>query len=94
MEDALLNALVERRDGLAELGLGGLHVPLGQRFTERAQAGAHTAAVGTVDGGLGLGLTGALERRNVVCHCVKKSLILKEMMRVENADSAASLAIS
>src|SRR5215469_2137229 len=68
VEHALLHALVESGDGRLELLLRGLGVALRERFAQRAQAGAHAAAVGPVLGGAGLGLTGALERRNVICH--------------------------
>jgi hypothetical protein len=92
VEDALLDALVERGDGQAVLLLSGLDLTLGQSLAERAQAGAHAAAVGAVDGGAGLSLTGALERRNVICHCLNslksprpKGRRTKEMMRDEKA---------
>ena len=105
MQDALLHALVEHGDGLAILGLGSLHVALGESLAQGPQAGAHAAAVGAVDFSARNGLAGALERRNMVCHC--SSLIFEpclpvhgskprsgEMMRGQNATRSASLAIS
>jgi hypothetical protein len=69
VEDALLHALVEDGDGDAVLGLGGLDVALDESLAQGAQAGTDAAAVGAVDFSAGYGLAGALERRNMVCHC-------------------------
>jgi hypothetical protein len=69
VQNALLNALVQSGDGFAELGLGGLDVALGESFAHQAQAAANAGTVGAVHFSLYDGLTGALERRNVICHC-------------------------
>jgi hypothetical protein len=68
VQDALLDALVEDGDGGA-VGLdeGGL-VAGGEGLAHEAEGAAELGLVGTVDGRLGDGLTGALERRNVICH--------------------------
>src|SRR5271170_5646971 len=66
VQNALLDALVERGSGQPQLLLGGLHVALGDRLAQAAQAAADAAPVGTVYCRLLLGLTGALERRNMV----------------------------
>src|SRR5271163_4708194 len=77
VQDALLDTLVERRGGQAELLLSGLQVTLGDGLAQAAQAAAHAAPVGTVHYGLLFGLTGALERRNMVRHLENPYLILK-----------------
>jgi hypothetical protein len=68
VEDALLDALVESGDGLAELDVSGVGIALGDGLAEGAKAGAHAGAVGAVNRGPGLGLAGALQRRYMVCH--------------------------
>jgi hypothetical protein len=68
VQDALLDALVESRDGLAILGLGGFHIALGEGLAHEAKAAADAGTVGAVDFSLDDGLTGALERRNMICH--------------------------
>src|ERR1700740_861467 len=74
VQNALLDALVEHGDCRAVLLLSGLYVALGEGLTQGAQAGAHTSTIGAVHLGAGYGLTRALERGNLVCHC--SSLIL------------------
>jgi hypothetical protein len=83
VENPLLHALVEGGDGGAILLLGGLDIALGQSLAQIAQAGAHTAAVGAVDGGAGFGLAGAFQRRYMVCHLL--SLILSPDFRGNDA---------
>src|SRR4051794_38225634 len=68
VENALLHALVQSGDGFAKLRLGGLDIALGQRLPQKAKAAAHAAAVGAVHRGAGFGLTGAFQRRYMVCH--------------------------
>ena len=68
MQNALLHALVEHRDGLAVRLAQRLRIALGDRFTQRAQRASQLALVGAVHRGLGLGLTCALQRRNMICH--------------------------
>ena len=68
MQNALLDALVEGGNGLAELCLGSLDIALGDGFAQGAEAGAHAGAVDAVYHGAGLGLAGALQRRYMVCH--------------------------
>jgi hypothetical protein len=68
VQDALLDTLVEGGDGSAELGLSGGHVALGESFTHQAQGAADAGAVGAVDFRLYDGLTGTLERGNMICH--------------------------
>jgi len=60
VENALLHAFVEHRNGLAILGLGNLDVALGESFAQRPQATAHAAAVGAVNFSARYGLPGAL----------------------------------
>ena len=68
VEDALLDALVEDGDGGA-VGLDeGFLVAGGEGLAHEAEGAAKLGFVGAVDGGLGDGLTGALERGNVICH--------------------------
>src|ERR1039458_627913 len=68
VEDTLLHALVESGDGFAILRLRGLYIALGQGLAQQAEAAANTAAVGAIDGGAGHGLTGAFQRRYMICH--------------------------
>jgi len=68
VQDALLDALVERGDGGLELGLCCRHVARNEGFAHQAQAAANAGTVGAVDFRLDDGLTGALERRYVICH--------------------------
>jgi hypothetical protein len=70
VQDALLNALVERGDGGLELGLGRGNIALGESFAHQAQAAANAGTVGAVHFSLYDCLTGALERRNMICHDV------------------------
>jgi hypothetical protein len=68
VQDALLDALVEDGDGRA-VGLDeGGFVAGGESLAHEAEGAAELGLVGTVDGRLGDGLTGALERGNVICH--------------------------
>jgi hypothetical protein len=68
VEDALLDALVEDRDGrTVDLGKG-LLIAGGEGLAHEAQGTAKLGLVGAIDGRLGDGLTGALEGRYVICH--------------------------
>jgi len=68
VEDALLHALIENRDGDA-IGLGGgLVVASGDGLAHGAEGAAELGLVGAIDGRAGDGLAGALEGRNVICH--------------------------
>ena len=104
VKDALLDALVERGDGGAELGLGFGDITLGEGFAHEAQAAADAGTVGAVDFRLDDGLTSALERRNMICHCALLVLVLEPVsgnlgsrcrggMLGRKTVSAASLAI-
>ncbi len=68
VQDALLDALVQERDGAAVLNGDGLRVCGGERLAHGAEAAAHLALVGAVHDGLASCLTGALKRGYVVCH--------------------------
>jgi len=61
VQDTLLDALVEDRDGGAVGIVEGLLVAGGEGFAHDAQGAAELRLVGAVDGRLGDGLTGALE---------------------------------
>lgn len=68
VEDTLLDALVEDRDGgTVDVGEG-LLVAGGEGLAHEAEGTAKLGLVGAVDGRLGEGLTGALEGRYVICH--------------------------
>ena len=69
--------LLSSAEVVAGLLLGGLHVALGDGLAQAAQAAADAAPVGTVYDSLLLGLTGALERRNMVRHLENPYLELK-----------------
>ena len=68
VQDTLLNALVEDRDGLRVVGGDGLFVAGDDGLTQAAQAAAELGLVGAVGRGLGFGLTCALQRGNMICH--------------------------
>jgi hypothetical protein len=70
VQDALLDALVESGDGGLELGLGCGDITLDEGFAHEAQAAANAGTVGAVHFSLNDGLTGALKRRNMICHGV------------------------
>src|SRR4051812_8328947 len=68
VQHALLDSFVEGGNRLAESLLRGSLVALREGFTHVAQCGTQTRGVAAVPGGACLGLTGALERRKMVCH--------------------------
>jgi len=68
VQHALLDGLVEGGDGLAISLLSGGLVALGEGFAHVAQRRAQARGVAAVPGSAGLGLTGALERRKMICH--------------------------
>jgi hypothetical protein len=68
MQNTLLHALVEHRNGLAVSLTQRCSVALGDRPTQRAQRSTQLALVGAVHRGLGLCLTCALQRGNMICH--------------------------
>lgn len=70
VEDALLDGAVKGRSGGAVLRLSGLHVAGGERLAHGAQSGADAGAIGAIDLGAGNGLTGALQRRDMIGHNV------------------------
>lgn len=70
MEDALLDALVEGRGGGLVLLLRGLEVASLDGLAHGAEGAADAALVGAVYRGLGLGLTGAFERGDMIRHGV------------------------
>src|SRR6185312_3587045 len=68
VDHTLLDGLVEGRNGLPEELLGGLFIALGQAFTELTQGTAQARSVGAVAGGTFYCLTGAFDRRKMICH--------------------------
>src|SRR3954452_23136206 len=68
VQHALLRTLVQGRNGGAELRLGGLHVALDKGLAKLTQDAADAAAVSAVHRGLSFSLTGALQRRYMICH--------------------------
>jgi len=68
VQDTLLYALVESRGGGLVLRLGRGNVAGGEGLAHKAEAGTDAGTVGAIDFSLDDGLTGALERRNVICH--------------------------
>jgi hypothetical protein len=69
MQDTLLHALIQNRCGrtICRHQRGG--IALGDRLAHRAQHPAQLAFVGTIVSGLDNGLTRALQRRDMICHC-------------------------
>lgn len=74
VDDALLDALVEHRDGGAVGCTKGLGIAFGDGLAQGAEASTELALVCPVDRGLGLCLTCALQRRNMICHSELSSL--------------------
>ena len=68
MQNALLDGLVEGGYGLAVGLSGGGFVALFEALAQVAQGGAELRCIGPVTGGALRGLTGALERRKMICH--------------------------
>lgn len=68
VDDALLHAFIDGRNSGAILIGRGFGVAGLDGLAESAQGAAEVGFVGAVDSGLFRGLTGALERRNVVRH--------------------------
>jgi hypothetical protein len=70
VQRALLDRFVEGGDGLAIDLLGVGFVAFFDAFAQFAQLGAEAGRVGAVDCGSFFGLTGALQRRLMICHCL------------------------
>lgn len=68
VQNTLLDTLVQHRNRLTVGLTQRLCVAGSNRLTQRAQRAAQLALVGAVYRGLGLGLTCALQRRNMICH--------------------------
>src|ERR1700690_4360603 len=68
VQNALLDRLVERRDGFAVGLAGGGFIAFFQALTHVAQRGTQLRGVLTVAGGPFLRLTGALQRRKMIGH--------------------------
>src|SRR3954470_17553903 len=81
VQRTLLNALVDHGRGLSELGGGGLLVASGQGFAEGAQGAAQARGVGAVHVGAFLCLTGALQRRKMICHKAVLTFVRGELSR-------------
>src|SRR5579862_8268063 len=65
---ALLHGLIESGNRLAENLVGARFVAFRQRLAELPQCGAKAGSVGPVAGGSFLSLSGALQRRKMICH--------------------------
>src|SRR6266496_4732435 len=68
MQCPFLDCLVERGSSLAIDLLGGSLVALGDGFAHIAQLGAQAGGIGAVPRRAGFSLTGALQRRKMICH--------------------------
>ena len=70
MQNTLLNRFIQSRSRLAEGLSGSGLVALGERFTHITESRAQAGGVAAVAGSAAFGLTGAFERRKMVCHYV------------------------
>jgi hypothetical protein len=68
VQRALLDRLVERGYGLAVSLLGGLLVAFFDGLAQATQRGAQAGSVGAIRSSALRGLTGALQRRKMICH--------------------------
>jgi SpoVK/Ycf46/Vps4 family AAA+-type ATPase len=68
MQHALLDCLVEGGDGLPKNLIGALLVALGKRLTQVAQGATQPGSVGAIAHRSFRGLTGAFQRRKMICH--------------------------
>src|SRR5262249_7189355 len=68
VQRALLDGLVESRDGRAVCLLGGSFVALGDDLAQVTQLGAQRGGVGAIARRTAFGLAGALQRRKMICH--------------------------
>jgi len=68
VQAAFLDGLIQRRNGLAIGLLSGGFVALGDGLAQVAELRAQAGGVGTVARGATFGLTGALQRRKMICH--------------------------
>jgi hypothetical protein len=68
VQNALLDAFVDDRYGLAIGGLGSRRVALGNGLTQGAKGSAETGLIGAIARCLGFGLTRTLERRKMIRH--------------------------
>jgi len=80
VQRALLDGLVERGHRLAVGRFGGGFVAFFDGLAQGAQRGAQAGGVGAIGGRALRGLTGAFERRKVICHvgfvplCVRRDI--------------------
>jgi hypothetical protein len=79
MNDALLNSLIQSRNCLAESLLCGLFISLCKAFTESAQLAAQARGIAAITGGSLFRLTGAFQRRKMVCHLLFTFVFLKNI---------------
>jgi len=68
VQRALLDRLVEGRNGLAVHLLGSWLVAPGDGLAQVAQLGAQSGGVGAIARRAAFGLAGALQRRKMICH--------------------------
>src|ERR1700751_5269453 len=68
VQDALLDTLVNHRNGGAIGALGSFFVALGDGLLEGTERAAKARLIGAVARGLGLGLARTLQRRKMVRH--------------------------
>jgi len=84
VQDTLLHALVQDGDSLRVGGGDGLLVAGNDGLAQDAQGAAELALVGTVGGGLGFGLTCALQRGDMICHGIRNSFLVPGRWRRRN----------
>ena len=70
MDCALLDGLINHRNCLADAAFNSLSIALGDSIPQTTEGSAQPRLVGAIHLGAFFRLTGALERRKMVCHCV------------------------
>jgi hypothetical protein len=71
VKHALLDRFVEGGYGLAKNLIGSLVVTFGERLAQIAKRGAQAGSVGAVAKRAFLSLTGAFQRRKMICHVIR-----------------------
>ena len=92
VENAFLNGLVEGGNCLAKNLLRGRLIASGQCFAQAPEFGAQTRAVAAVLHSAGFSLTGALQRRKMVCH--RSSIPLAKDFQQRSVPCGASRQVS
>src|SRR5258708_22167381 len=69
VQHAVLDGLIQSRNGFAENLLGCRFVSLCQGLAQVTESGAQARVVATIALSASFGLTSAFQRRKMICHC-------------------------